>query len=151
MKEAIVAKLSAQCEDYYAEASKQMKSATAALWDKEWLPKVSAKQAAYHAIAQFYQSRVCSAKKAVGEEIARLQAAIESFKLAQQRSSDTSLYQDYLNRAQKAHADAQKDNDFIYHERVPEVKNLEPVGKGALAKITMLPERLSNNFKGILY
>ena len=57
-------------------------------------------------------------------------------------------YQDYLNKAQKALAEAQKDNDFIYHERVPDVKNLDPVGKAPLAKIPGIPERLGSSFKG---
>lgn len=149
MKELSIAKLASQCEEYYAEALKQMKSATATVWDKEWLTKVSVKQAAYNGIAQFYQSRVCNANKSVGEEIARLHAAIDSFKLAQQRSADNTQYQDYFNRAQKALTEAQKDNDFIYHERVPDVKNLEPIPKTAFVKVTPIPERLSTNFKGI--
>ena len=148
MKELSIAKLASQCEEYYAEAHKHMKNATATVWDKEWLTKVSVKQAAYNAIAQFYQSRVCNANKSVGEEIARLHAAIDSFKLAQQRSADATLYQDYFNRAQKALNEAQKDNDFIYHERIPDVKTLEPIPKTAFVKVTPIPERLSTSFKG---
>jgi programmed cell death 6-interacting protein len=53
-----------------------------------------------------------------------------------------------LNKAQKALAEAQKDNDFIYHERVPDVKNLDPVGKAPLAKTLAIPERLGASFKG---
>lgn len=51
-------------------------------------------------------------------------------------------------RAQKALAEAQKDNDFIYHERVPDVKMLDPVGKAPLAKTPPIPERLATTFKG---
>jgi len=77
-----------------------------------------------------------------------LQDSIEQFKAAQQKSGDTSLYQDYINKAQRSLTEAQKDNDFIYHERVPEAKSLEAVGKAPLAKIAPMPERLSNSFKG---
>ena len=77
-----------------------------------------------------------------------LQDSIENFKAAQQKSGDASLYQEYINKAQRSLAEAQKDNDFIYHERVPEVKSLEAVGKAPLAKIAPMPERLSNSFKG---
>jgi programmed cell death 6-interacting protein len=74
MKDAVIAKLSAQCEELYAEALKQLqKEQLRPLWDKEWVPLVAGKQAAYHGLAQYYQSLVCNANKAVGEEIARLE------------------------------------------------------------------------------
>lgn len=77
--------------------------------------------------------------------------ALEHFKTAQQRSGDLTTYQDYVAKSQKFLAEAQKDNDFIYHERVPDGKTLEPIGKAALAKISPLPERLSNSFKGTAF
>lgn len=74
MKEAIIAKLASQCEELYSEALKQMKQTNvASVWEREWTTKVHGKQQAYHAVAQYYQSRVCNSKKAIGEEIARLQ------------------------------------------------------------------------------
>jgi len=39
---------------------------------QDWLNTVSGKQAAYHAIAQYYQSMVSKESKEFGEEIARL-------------------------------------------------------------------------------
>ncbi len=42
------------------------------MWDSDWLPNVSGKQAIYNGLAQYHQSRICNASKAVGEEIARL-------------------------------------------------------------------------------
>lgn len=78
MKEAIIAKLAAQCEDYYAEALRSMqRDLVRSMWDREWIPKVTSKQSAYLAISQYYQARVCSANKVVGEEIARLQVKKE--------------------------------------------------------------------------
>ena len=65
--------------------------------------------------------QVCNANKVVGEEIARLKHAMELFKAAQTRSGDLTLFQDQISRAQRAHDEAVKDNDFIYHERVPDV------------------------------
>jgi len=145
MKDAIVAKLASQCVEFYAETLKLMQGSRA-IWDREWIPKVTAKQDSYHGIAQFFQSRVCNSKKLVGEEIARLQYAIDLLKGAQQKVSDATQYQDYINRAQRFLADSQKDNDFIYHERVPEPKNLEPIGKAALVKISNIPQHFSSNF-----
>lgn len=81
MKEAIVAKLASQCDEFYGDVVKQMKqSAATSVWEKDWQSKVTGKQLAYHAVAQFYQSRVCNAKKAVGEEIARLQVVFIFYK-----------------------------------------------------------------------
>lgn len=55
---------------------------------------------------------------------------------------DLSNAKEWLRRIEKALTEAKKDNDFIYHERIPEEKNLTPVGKAAVAKPTPLPERL---------
>lgn len=52
---------------------------------------------------------------------------------------------DKINRALTA---AKKDNDFIYHDRVPEVKDLEPIGKAALVKATAITPPLSQKFTG---
>lgn len=150
MKDAVIAKLSSQCEELYAEVLKLFqKELLRSLWDKEWIPTVAGKQAAYHGLAEYYQSLVCKADKNVGEEIARLEHALELFKAAQQRSGKPSYFQDYANKAQRNLTEAKKDNDFIYHERIPDVKNLPSVGKAMLAKTLPVPERLSQNFKDL--
>jgi len=73
---------------------------------------------------------------------------LELFKGAQQRSGKPSYFQDYANKAQRNLNEAKKDNDFIYHEKIPDVKSLLPVGKAVLAKSSPVPERLSQNFRG---
>jgi hypothetical protein len=73
---------------------------------------------------------------------------LELFKAAQQRSGKPSYFQDYANKAQRNLTEAKKDNDFIYHERIPDVKMLPSVGKAMLAKSLPVPEKLSQNFKG---
>ncbi|KAJ4450416.1 hypothetical protein ANN_01840 [Periplaneta americana] len=150
MKDAVIAKLSSQCEELYVEVLKQFqKELLRPLWDKDWIPTVAGKQAAYHGLTEYYQSLVCKANKSVGEEIARLEHASELFKAAQQRSGKPSYFQDYANKVQRNLTEAKKDNDFIYHERIPDVKNLTPVGKAMLAKSLPVPERLSQNFKDL--
>ncbi|XP_012269159.2 programmed cell death 6-interacting protein [Athalia rosae] len=147
MKDGIVAKLAAQAEDLYADALKLFqKEIFRAFWDKEWVPLVAGKQAGYRAMSEFYQSLVCKANKTVGEEIARLDHAVELFKAAQQRSNRSNLFQDYANKAQRNLTEARKDNDFIYHERIPDVKSLDPIGKASIAKLLPLSEPLSSNF-----
>ena len=89
MKEAIIAKLASQCDEYYGDALKQMKQqAAASVWERDWQSKVTGKQMAYHAVAQYYQSRVCNSKKAVGEEIARLQV----FKISYLLKSNSTFF-----------------------------------------------------------
>ncbi|XP_034187244.1 programmed cell death 6-interacting protein-like protein AliX [Osmia lignaria lignaria] len=150
MKDGIVAKLASQAEELYADALKLFqKEIFRAFWDKEWVPLIAGKQAGYRAMAEFYQSLVCKSNKVIGEEIARLEHAVELFKAAQQRSNKPSLFQDYANRAQRNYTEVKKDNDFIYHERVPDVKALEHIGKASVAKLLPLPEVFSSNFKDL--
>jgi len=73
---------------------------------------------------------------------------VELFKAAQQRSNKPNLFQDYANKAQRNLTEVKKDNDFIYHERIPDIKNLEVIGKASIAKLIPLPETFSSDFKG---
>ena len=86
MKDAIIAKLCAQCEDMYAAVMKNIqKESVRNLWESSWAPNIYGKQAIYNGLAQYYQSRVCNAEKSVGEEIARyssVRAFVCSEKLA---------------------------------------------------------------------
>ncbi|KAK9307229.1 hypothetical protein QLX08_002392 [Tetragonisca angustula] len=150
MKDGIIAKLAAQAEELYADALKLFqKEIFRAFWDKEWVPLIAGKQAGYRAMTEFYQSLVCKNNKLIGEEIARLEHAVELFKAAQQRSNKSHLFQDYANRAQRNLTEVKKDNNFIYHERIPDIKSLEPVGKASVAKLIPMPEVFSSNFKDL--
>lgn len=152
MKEAIIAKLSCQCEDLYAETLRGMqKDSIRSLWEKEWIATVAGKQAGFHAMTQLYQSMVCRANQAIGEEIARLQNAIELFKAAQSRSGRSTLFEEYATRAQRLLVEAKKHNDFIYNEIIPDVKSLESPGKAQLAKALPLSLPLSQNPKQDLF
>lgn len=92
---------------------------------------------------------VCRSNKAVGEEIARLTHAVELFKSAQSRSGKANLFEEYALRAQRNLAESKKDNDFIYNEAIPDVKNLTPPGKALLAKPTTLQATLSASPKDL--
>lgn len=59
------------------------------------------------------------------------------------------IYNDQLNKAAQDLIEAKKDNDFIYHERIPDVKSLEPVPKAVIAKTSPANLQLSSKFKGI--
>jgi programmed cell death 6-interacting protein len=47
--------------------------------------------------------------------------------------------------------EAKKDNDFIYHERIPDVKHLELISKVAITKPSPIPSKFSSKFKGIYF
>lgn len=150
MKEAIIAKLACQCEDLYAETLRGLqKDSIRSLWDKEWVATVAGKQAGFHAMTQLYQSMVCRTNSKVGEEIARLQNAIELFKAAQTRSGRSNLFEVYATRAQTLLVEAKKHNDFIYNEIIPDVKTLESPGKAQLAKALPISLPLSQNPKDL--
>ena len=74
----------------------------------------------------------------------RLQYAIRLFKAGIERSglSDLCNANDWNKKCERALTEAKKDNDFIYHERIPDEKNLAPIAKAAVAKITPLPAKL---------
>lgn len=76
---------------------------------------------------------------------------MELFKAAQQRSNKPNLFQEYANRAQRNLTEVKKDNDFIYHERIPDIKNVEAIGKASVAKLLPISEVFSTDFKGSQY
>lgn len=150
MKDAIIAKLACQCEELYAEALRNMqKESQRALWDKEWILTIAGKQAGFHAMTELYQSLVCRANKSVGEELARLQHAVDLFKAAQSRSGKPTIFEEYASRAQRNLTEAKKDNDLIYNEMIPDIKSLETPGKALLAKPIALTGRLSDGNKDL--
>jgi programmed cell death 6-interacting protein len=147
MKETVIAKIANQCEEYYADVMKQMQIVKFNWPEKDWLSTVSMKQAAFHGIAEYYQSIVCLQKKDFGEQISRLQKAVECLKGAESRGAltFTQIFKDHLNKANNALEEAKKDNDFIYHAKVPEYKSLSSIGKAQLAKATNVPEKFFPN------
>ncbi|XP_059620927.1 programmed cell death 6-interacting protein [Phlebotomus argentipes] len=150
MKEQVIAKLCCQCEEFYAECLRGLqKESVKNLWEKEWVTTVAGKQAGFHAMTQLYSSLACRASKKVGEEIARLQHAVELFKAAQSRSGKSTMFQEYADRAQRNLVESKKDNDFIYNEIIPDVKTLEGPGKAQLAKVTALAAPMGQNYKDL--
>lgn len=73
---------------------------------------------------------------------------MELFKASQQRSGKV-IYPEIQNKAQRNFNEAEKDNNFIYHDRVPDYGSLPTIGKAQPAKILQLSNPFSQNFKGM--
>ncbi|XP_046563648.1 LOW QUALITY PROTEIN: programmed cell death 6-interacting protein-like [Haliotis rubra] len=147
MKDAMVAKLAYQCSELYADTMKLMQlHSIKELWPKEWIQCVVMKQAAFHGMAEFYQSNVAKANKSYGEQIARLKHAQELLNAAQTRGGQTFCFRNEQGKVQREMEEAVKDNNFIYHDKVPDVKTLPIIGKAAVAKPSPVAQRFSTNF-----
>ncbi|XP_065147130.1 programmed cell death 6-interacting protein isoform X1 [Paramisgurnus dabryanus] len=147
MKDAIVAKLANQAADYYGDAFKQCQYKENL--PKEVLPVLAAKHCMMQASAELHQSILAKQKKKFGEEIARLQHATELVKTAASRYDEYVNVKDLSDKISRALTAAKKDNDFIYHDRVPEVKDLEHIGKASLVKATAVQTPLSQKFSDL--
>uniref|UniRef100_A0A8B9KZV6 Programmed cell death 6 interacting protein n=1 Tax=Astyanax mexicanus TaxID=7994 RepID=A0A8B9KZV6_ASTMX len=113
---------------------------------QEVLPVLAAKHCMMQATAELHQSALANQKKRFGEEIARLQHATELVKTVASRYDEYVNVKDLSDKINRALTAAKKDNDFIYHDRVPEVKDLEHIGKAALVKTTSIQVPLSQTF-----
>lgn len=77
------------------------------------------------------------------------QHCIELFKSAQTTRGKLSIFQDQFTKAQRNLNQVKKDNDLIYHDIVPDVEKLEPLGKIALANPLALPQKWSDKSSGL--
>ncbi|XP_069032289.1 programmed cell death 6-interacting protein isoform X4 [Embiotoca jacksoni] len=144
MKDAVIAKLANQAADFYGDAFKQCQYKDNL--PKEVLPVLAAKHCIMQANAELHQSILAKQKKHFGEEIARLQHAAELVKTVASRYDEYVSVKDLSDKINRALTAAKKDNDFIYHDRVPEVKDLEHIGKAALVKASAITPPLSQKF-----
>ncbi|XP_029920346.1 programmed cell death 6-interacting protein isoform X2 [Myripristis murdjan] len=149
MKDAVIAKLANQAADFYGDAFKQCQykeNLPKYFYFQEVLPVLAAKHCIMQANAELHQSVLAKTKKHFGEEIARLQHAAELVKTVASRYDEYVSVKDLSDKINRALTAAKKDNDFIYHDRVPEVKDLEHIGKAALVKATAITPPISHKF-----
>ncbi|CAN9503965.1 unnamed protein product [Ophioblennius macclurei] len=152
MKDGIIAKLANQAADFYSDAFKQCQykdNLPKYFYFQEVLPVLAAKHCIMQANAELHQSILAKQKKRFGEEIARLQHAAELVKTVASRYDEYVSVKDLTDRINRSLTAAKKDNDFIYHDRVPEVKDLEHIGKAALVKATAITPPLSQKFTDV--
>ncbi len=70
---------------------------------------------------------------------------------AETRGGSTFCFQSEQKAIVKNLTDANKDNDFIYHAKIPELSSLPTIGKATVAKSTPLASPMSTNFKGTIW
>ncbi|KAM9386621.1 programmed cell death 6-interacting protein isoform 1-T1 [Phaethornis superciliosus] len=149
MKDGIIAKLANQAADYYGDAYKQCQykdTLPKYFYFQEVFPVLAAKHCIMQANAEYHQSILAKQQKKFGEEIGRLQHAADLVKTVASRYDEYINVKDLVDKINRALTAAKKDNDFIYHDRVPDLKDLEPIGKASLVKSTPVVIPLSQKF-----
>lgn len=80
-----------------------------------------------------------------------IQKANELLTAAQTRGGAAFAFKNEQGRIQRELQAARKDNDFIYHDKIPDLKTLPAIGKAAIAKPTAFPTKpMSEKFTGLL-
>ncbi|CAH8536533.1 unnamed protein product [Heterobilharzia americana] len=144
-KPAILARISSTLTTLYEECVANCSSGAKNVVPKDWPGVLNMKKGLYEALTQYYQSRACGESKQYGEQLARLSWAYELIKSVARNS--------YFQRKnlveQFKHEEtvATKDNDHIYHEKVPNRMGLTPVQGVELIKKSQLTFPLSTSAK----
>ncbi|KAF8359647.1 alx-1 [Pristionchus pacificus] len=147
MKPNALTRIAAQAADFYTEAQKAIsKDTVKGLFEKENYYMIVGKAFAYQALAQYHGAEEHGESQQIGMQLSRLNEAI---KLADQTRKylPPTVLAEQLAAIPKAHAAAKKDNDFIYHERVPDVSTLPVLAKAAVAKALPVTHPISPRFK----
>ncbi|CAI8016396.1 Programmed cell death 6-interacting protein, partial [Geodia barretti] len=101
---------------------------------QSWLATASAKTAYFHCVAQHRLGLVAQAGKNYGEAVARMKKAVELLGEAEKKGEGVFKPYEVTQTVKKDFEAANKDNNFIYNDLVPDFGTLEPPGKATLAK-----------------
>ncbi|XP_003747646.1 programmed cell death 6-interacting protein [Galendromus occidentalis] len=148
-KDSLLAQVASQCEDLYADALKLMsRDHLRCIFEKDWFTVLGIKEHAFKAVTHYHKALQARADKEVGEELARLQVALENFRVVQTKMQQNTTvplgdhFLEMLRKANRYYEDTKKDNDFIYHARIPEIKQLGTIRPAAVAKAIALSSPL---------
>lgn len=148
-KAAIIAKVVVQVVDYYKQALNTLQSTEdGSLSDlvgsrtyKDWLKYINFKIIYHKAIALLYQGEHAEEQQKMGERVAFYQAASDTLQEAYKKAKDLphqpeisealAFTTDVIEGKKKA---AKNENEFIYHEEVPEMDALQEVRGASLVK-----------------
>ena len=141
----IKARICKRCHELYTEAAANLDALNT---EKEIFgPLISMKQSAFAGLTEYFQSQVCGQQKHMGEEICRLNKAIEFLKEAEFKASSnfSSSFSDFLEKAKRYQEEKVKENDFIYHEAIPVYSSLAAVERVEIARPTPIPTSFLKN------
>ena len=147
MKDGVMAKLCSQCDAMFSNLKEEMTSSSNNnVFSSSWSISITQKQKFYQGISQYFQSKICHERvEDIGEEICRLQYAK---KLLKNVSNEDLTYQcdlkEWKNKIENALASATNDNNCIYSEIIPEVKDLVSIEKVTIAKPLAVSTPLGN-------
>lgn len=138
-----VSQVAAQCGEFYASLCKQVQDLNLVHRHlTEWFDTFSQKKFAFQGIAFYFQALSAKDSSKYGLQIALLKKAIEQLSLGESRTTpQATLAKVYLHRANQDLAEVTKDNDFIYHDKVPDAKSLPTITARSLVKINKVPEK----------
>ncbi|KAK9722599.1 pH-response regulator protein palA/rim20, variant 2 [Basidiobolus ranarum] len=142
MKDTIIAKLAESVANFY-DAAYDISSHNAlhSLFGQQWMTQMQIKPNHFHAAALFRKSCECISQNKYGEEISRLRGADEYVKkgLELQKYGRESVINDLKSLQaiiQKNLNRAEKDNDMIYLELVPDLTNIPSIAPADMVKAT---------------
>lgn len=69
--------------------------------------------------------------------------------MAEQRGGKEFQVKQQLTTVQNAYEKAKKENDYVYHERIPDYKTLSPIERAAIAKATPIKLPISEDFRDL--
>jgi programmed cell death 6-interacting protein len=150
MKPSALVKISNQCAEFYQECQKIMsRDVVKGIWDKEWSKIVTGKSFAYAAIAQYHQAQVADETKEIAEQLSRLKEASRLMEQTNNYLPISNNFQTESSAIKKSLDSANKDNDFIYHVRPKELRDLPSLPKAVLAKAIPVNVPISPRFKDL--
>ncbi|KAI0484089.1 BRO1-like domain-containing protein [Xylariaceae sp. FL0804] len=144
-KDASVAKLAAKVSDLYnlaAEAAMRSEAVSSS-----WIHHMSAKHHHFAAAAQYRTARDCLERRKYGEEIARLRDAVtcvaDGLKETRGGYLNKTVAEDLANLKRRVEEDlkrAEKDNDIIYLNPVPNKSELKILDRATMVKARIPPQ-----------
>ncbi|CCX33096.1 Similar to pH-response regulator protein palA/RIM20; acc. no. P79020 [Pyronema omphalodes CBS 100304] len=137
--DSIIAKLAASVSDFYDAAAEAGQKSGSIRSNGEWVHHMNAKHYHFAGAAQYRQACDCLEKSKYGEEVARLQDALDAAKeaLSHQRYLNKIVVEDLEDLKAKVSnvlRDAEKDNDMIYLCPVPAPSSLPSINRAPMVK-----------------
>lgn len=139
VKDGTISKLAAKCAEMYSEALVQTNEGGKSVYGSDFLSALNLKIFYLNAIAYQRKASDVFAQNKFGLQVAFLKAAIGQYKKAldlkyANQNLNTEI-KDLMEGCQVQLKRAEKDNDVIYLEIVPEENNLPVLEKAALAQV----------------